>query len=392
MRVRVGLEVLLSDPPRWLRGRRVGLLSHQAATTADLRPAHLVLREALGKNLVRLFAPQHGFYGTAQANMIPGEDHRDPLTGVPVVSLYGPRLKPSPEHLADLDLLLVDLVDVGCRVYTYLWTLFLTLEAAEKAGVEVVVLDRPNPLGGWLEGPVLSPDLFSFVGLCEMPLRHGLTPAEAALLFRKRRGLSLTLRVVRAEGWRRDQLFGETGLPWVPPSPNMPSFETALVYPGQVLLEGTNLSEGRGTTRPFELFGAPWLRPERVLSALEEKPPGVVLRPTAFRPAFDKWKDRTCFGFQLHVLDPRIFRPVRTTLLLLRAIARTHEEFAFRPSPYEFEEKKLPIEIIFGHRDIVYFIVGKREWGDLDFWEKGGLTYYANETASLALYEGGFFL
>ena len=392
MNIRTGLEVLLRDRPRWIRGRRVGLLSHQAAVTSDLKPTHLALREFLGANLVRLFSPQHGFYGTAQANMIPSEDTVEPLTGLPVISLYGSRLKPQPEHLAGLDLILVDLQDVGCRVYTYLWTLYLLLEAAEEAGVEVAVLDRPNPLGGLLEGPMLQPECFSFVGLSEMPLRHGLTLGEAALLFRKRLGLSLPLRVVKAEGWRRTQLFSETGLPWVPPSPNMPSFETALVYPGQVLLEGTNLSEGRGTTRPFEVFGAPWLRPERVLPALPEALPGAKLRFTVFQPTFDKWRGQVCLGFQLHVTDPWRFRPVRTSLSLLRAIARTHQEFLFRPPPYEFEEKRWPIEIIAGDPYILNLITQDMDWKDLDFYLKEGLTYYANEVASLSLYEGGFFL
>ncbi len=391
MNVRTGLEVLLRDRPRWLKGRRVGLLSHQAAVTSDLRPAHLVLQEFLGRDLVRLFAPQHGFYGTAQANMIPSPDTVDPLTGLPVISLYGPRLKPRPEDLSGIDLLLVDLQEVGCRVYTYLWTLYLLLEAAEEAGVEVVVLDRPNPLGGSLEGPMLRPECFSFVGLTEMPLRHGLTLGETALLFKKRRGLNLPLRVVRVEGWRRTQLFPETGLPWVPPSPNLPTFESALVYPGQVLLEGTNLSEGRGTTRPFELFGAPWLSPQKVLSALPEELSGVKLRPVVFKPTFDKWRGKTCFGFQLHVTDPRNFRPVRTSLFLLRAIAQTHPEFSFRPPPYEFEEKKPPIAIIAGHLKIMDLIRRDPDEQDLDFYLKEGLTYYANEIASLSLYEGGFF-
>lgn len=388
MRVRSGLDVLLAENPPWLRRyTRVGLLTHQAAVTSELVPAHLALKELLGPRLKRLLSPQHGLYGTEQANMIGTPDREDPLTGLPIHSLYGPRLTPSPEVLADLDLLLVDLQDVGCRVYTYLWTLWLLLPAAEKAGVEVVVLDRPNPLGSTLEGPLLRPEYFSLVGYSELPLRHGLTPGEAALLFHRRQRLSLPLRVIKMTGYRRRMHFPETGLPWVPPSPNMPSFHTALVYPGQVLLEGTNLSEGRGTTRPFELFGAPWLEPRRVLRFLGNTHlPGVRLRPTLFTPTFDKWRGQTCRGFQLHVLDPQLFQPVRTSLKILRAVALTHSEFSFRPPPYEFEEKKKPIEIISGHPCIPAYITGNMDEEGLDFCLKEGLTYYAKEVASLGLY------
>ena len=392
MRVVTGLDYLLGNPPQWLLGRKAGLLCHQASVTAEFLPAHVALKELLGRNLIRLFSPQHGLYGTAQANMIASEDLTDPLTGLPVISLYGPRLKPERAHLEDLDLILVDLWDVGCRVYTYLWTLYFLLEEAEKIGVEIVVLDRPNPLGGFLEGPLLSPEYFSFVGLCELPLRHGLTLGEAALLFKKRKKLSLPVRVVKVRGWRRDLLFTETGLTWVMPSPNMPAFETALVYPGQVLLEGTNLSEGRGTTRPFQLFGAPWLEIKRVLKGLEKLPlPGVALRPTAFKPVFDKWEGHICYGFEIHIQAPRLFLPVKTSLLLLRIIHEGHPEFAFRLPPYEFEENQFPIEIILGNRELADFILGKIEFEGLDFYLNRGLTEYRDEVASLEIYEGGFF-
>ncbi len=393
MSLLTGLDRILRDPPPWLKDRRVGLLCNQASVTSNYQPAHLALQTILGKNLRRLFAPQHGLYTTKQANMIPSEDHIDPLTGLPVISLYGPRLQPELTHLEDLDLLLVDLQDVGCRVYTYIWTLYLLLEVAEKAGVEVAILDRPNPLGGYIEGPLLSPACFSFVGLSELPMRHGLTLGEAALLFKKRRRLDLPLRVVTVEGWHLRQLFPETGLPWIMPSPNMPSFETALVYPGQVILEGTNLSEGRGTTRPFELFGAPWLSLAELYRDLQQLSlPGVCLRPVAFEPTFDKWQGQTCYGFQLHVTDPHRFRPVRTTLLILRLIKEREEKFGFRPPPYEFEEKLLPIEIIVGKPELVEFISGKQDLEALDFYLKEGLTYYQNEVASLGLYEGRLFL
>ncbi|NPB09539.1 MAG: DUF1343 domain-containing protein [Thermodesulfobacteria bacterium] len=360
--VRTGLENFLKDPPADLKGRRVGLLCHQASVDGSLRPAWRLLKGLLGDDLRLLFSPQHGLFGEQQANMIPSADFVEEETGLPVISLYGPRLAPEPEHLAEIDVLLVDLQDVGCRVYTYIWTLLLAMEACAREGKEVVVLDRPNPLGRAVEGPMLDPELVSFVGLHPLPMRHGLTIGELALHFRHARGLDLALRVVPFTGWD-EGFFPDTGLPWVPPSPNMPRFETALVYPGQVMLEGTNLSEGRGTTTPFEVFGAPWLAVREVLSILPELP-GAVLRGLSFEPWFDKWAGRSCRGLALHVVEAESFRPVRTTLTILAAIAGVHEEFAFRWPPYEFEWQAWPFDIIVGTKAIRERLLERETWED----------------------------
>lgn len=348
--VEIGLARLLKEDFRPLAGKRLGLLCHQASVLPDLTPAHIALQQKYPNGLKLIFAPQHGLFGEKQANMISSSDFVEEKTGLPVVSLYGPRLAPEPEHLAEIDVLLVDLQDVGCRVYTYIWTLLLAMEACAQNDVTVIVLDRPNPLGRKREGPLLDPTLYSFVGLESLPLRHGLTIGELALFFKEKRKLDLELEVIPLKGWQGD-FFSETGLSWVPPSPNMPLFETALVYPGQVCLEGTNLSEGRGTTRPFEIFGAPWLNPSRIRPLL---PPlsGVQLQEITFEPWFDKWAGQTCQGIKLFVTNREVFDPVWTSLTLISSIFATHEEFSFRYPPYEYEWRESPFDIIVGKKEI----------------------------------------
>ena len=369
----------------FLKGRRLGLLTHQAAVLPDFTPAHVVLKELFPRELRLLFAPQHGLFGEAQANMIPSADFVEDETGLGVVSLYGPRLAPGAEHLREIDVLVVDLQDVGCRVYTYIWTLFLALKACEKEGVEVLVLDRPNPIGGRREGPLLEEEFRSFVGLAPLPLRHGLTIGEVALYFRAFLGLSIPVHVLPLEGWRRSMLFPETGLPWVPPSPNMPSFDTALVYPGQVLLEGTNVSEGRGTTRPFEVFGAPWLVEEKVLADLADLP-GVSWRRIQFVPWYDKWAGKTCRGLRLFVLDESGYRSVWTTLLLLDTMARNFAAFSWRLPPYEYQWHKLPFDIIVGTKNIRE-ILGRGERTLLKEILETGLAEFEEEIRPFFLYQ-----
>ncbi len=376
-----GLERLLKDPPRDLKGRRLGLLCHQASVTRDLQPAWRLLKELFPTELRLLFAPQHGLMAEQQANMVPSADGVEEETGLPVISLYGPRLSPEPSHLSEIDVLLVDLQDVGCRVYTYIWTTLLAMEACAHQGVEVLILDRPNPLGRMVEGPMLDPALLSFVGLHPLPMRHGLTLGELALYFQWVRGLDLSLQVIPLSGWDGG-FFPETGLPWIPPSPNMPRFQTALVYPGQVILEGTNLSEGRGTTWPFEVFGAPWLRVKEIRNNLPEFP-GVILREVSFEPWFDKWAGRRCLGFALHVTEPELFRPVYTTLSVLVLVARFHEEFAFRSPPYEFEWRHFPFDIIVGREIFRQRLSEKEVWeAELD----AGLEEFLEMTRPFRLY------
>ena len=348
-RVRSGLEVLLARPGR-LRGARVGLIANPASVTADLVHASLALRSARGIRLVSLFGPEHGVWANAQ-DLVELEDSRDPATGLPVHSLYGKTRIPTPEMLAGLDTLVVDLQDVGARYYTFAYTMLHALQACAAYGRRLVVLDRPNPLGGRIvDGNVLDAEYRSFVGLHPLAVRHGMTLGELALLFRDELGLVVELVVVRMRGWRRGMAFEDTGLPWVSPSPNMPTVDTAFVYPGGCLVEGTNLSEGRGTTRPFELVGAPWIDAWRLARDMEkEHLPGVRFRPAFFTPTFNKHAGRLCAGVQVHVTDRRRFRAFLAYILLI-ANARRQDpaRFAWRDPPYEYELVKRPFDILCG--------------------------------------------
>jgi uncharacterized protein YbbC (DUF1343 family) len=336
-----GLEVLARRRFAPLRGLRVGLVCNPTAVDRRLRHAADVLSAAPGVRLSALFGPEHGVRGDVQYMASVG-DERDRVTGLPVHSLYGSSpesLRPGRSLLQGLDALVFDVQDVGARYYTYQATMMLCMEAAAEAGLRFVVLDRPNPIGGReVEGPALRPGFQSFCGMHDLAVRHGMTVGELAALFREERGLDLDLEVVPCEGWRRRRGFAETGLPWVLPSPNMPTPEAALVYPGMCLLEGTNLSEGRGTTRPFHLFGAPWLDGGQLARDLgAERLPGVRFRAAGFTPTWDKHQGRLCHGVELHVHDPVAFRPFRTGLACV-AVARAQDpdRFAWRTEPYEF--------------------------------------------------------
>lgn len=372
-----GLDLLLRSRPKWLRGRRVGLLMHPASVDARLESARAVVARLCGKSLRALYGPQHGFAGEKQDNMIESGHGKDPELGIPIYSLYSETRSPTAAMLADIDLLLVDLQDVGTRVYTFEWTTALALEACAAAGKEVVVLDRPNPIGGQLlEGNLIRPGYTSFVGLYPVPMRHALTLGELAALVNARLGAATSgnvgaaslkprprkdgpgvvcpgradLTVVPMRGWRRRMAFDDTGLPWVLPSPNMPTLDTALVYPGQVLLEGTNLSEGRGTTRPFEIFGAPYIDLKKVGGRLKRRRlPGVFFREHSFEPTFHKWKGEVCHGFQMHVTDRRAYRPYLTTLALLQDVIAEHrKDFAWKEPPYEYVTDKPPFDVLTG--------------------------------------------
>jgi uncharacterized protein YbbC (DUF1343 family) len=352
-RVRTGLEVLCARGFAPLRRLRVGLVTHPAAIDPHFRHAADLLAEAPGVCLAALFGPEHGLRGAAQ-DLVGVPDGGGPPAGRRAHSLYGATadsLRPTPGQLRGLDALVIDLQDVGSRYYTFQATMLYCLEAASRHGLLAVVLDRPNPLGGEaVEGPALRPGYESFVGPHPVATRHGLTLGELARLYRKERALGGALHVVPCEGWRRGMDFGATGLPWVLPSPNMPAVETAFAYPGQCLLEGTNLSEGRGTTRPFELCGAPWIDPAALAGRLRAQGlPGVAFRPAWFRPTFHKFAGRDCGGVQLHVTDRRAFRPVRTGLAVLAALRElSGERFAWRAEPYEFVADRPAIDLLFG--------------------------------------------
>jgi uncharacterized protein YbbC (DUF1343 family) len=341
MRVRTGLEVWEAEGFRALRGLRVGAIVNPTSVDSHFRHLADLLAAAPGVRLAALFGPEHGVRGEAQY-MEPVEEARDPATGVPLHSLYGSTIesvRPRSEWLAGLDLLVFDIQDVGARYYTYIYTMALAMEACAKAGVRFVVLDRPNPLGGErVEGNLVQPGFRSFVGLYPLPNRHGMTVGEMARMLNAEERFGCDLAVIPCLGWTRSMRWADTGLPFIPPSPNMPTADTALVYPGMCLLEGTNLSEGRGTCRPFEQFGAPELDAQRTAQALEAmKLPGARFRPVRFKPTWDKHARRTCAGAFLHVVDAGAFASVRTGLAVV-AVARSlaGPDFAWRADAYEF--------------------------------------------------------
>jgi len=287
--------------------------------------------------------------------MIASEDMIDPVLEVPVFSLYGRTRVPDQKMLEPIDILIVDIQDVGTRVYTFIYTMSYCLEAAKRFGKKVVILDRPNPINGiMVEGNCLVAECASFVGRYPIPMRHGLTTGELACLFNKEYGIGCDLDVIPMQGWNRSMNFADTGLPWIAPSPNLPTPAAAMVYPGQVLWEGTNVSEGRGTTQPFELFGAPFIDSEKILAVLNGgQLPGAVLRPVAFEPTFNKWKGKLCNGFQVHIIDPSIFKPYITTLKLIQAVRHCHRDrFEWMPPPYEYEFDRQPIDLIIGDKEI----------------------------------------
>ncbi len=350
-RVQTGLDRFLASPPAAARGRRLGLLCNPASVDVRLRHAAAAVAKLPDTELTALFSPQHGFFSEKQDNMIESADERHPRLPIPVFSLYGKTRVPTEKMFKTVDALVVDLQDVGTRVYTFIYTMVHCMEQAALLDREVIVLDRPNPIGGvQVEGNCLHPKFASFVGRYPIPMRHGMTCAELALLFNEHFGIGCRLSVVPMRGWRRGMYFNDTGLSWIAPSPNMPSPETAAVYPGQVVWEGTNVSEGRGTTQPFEYFGAPFIDPEALAANLpDEALAGVVLRPVAFEPTFNKWRGSRCYGFQIHPTSRERYRPCRTSLALLAAIRGLYpEEFAWKPPPYEYETERMPIDLIYG--------------------------------------------
>ncbi len=390
--VRTGLDVIVRDGLRLPREGRVALLCNGATVDAHLRGAPRILQagEARGVRLVRLFSPQHGFAGEKQDNMVESGDGLHPGTGLPIFSLYGRVREPEPSMLEGLDAVLIDLPDVGTRVYTFLSTALLTLRAASRAGLPVIVLDRPNPISGdTIEGPVLEPSFESFVGMIPVPLRHGLTGGEFCRFGSHILGLDLDLRVIPVEGWHRSLYHDETDLPWVLPSPNLPTLESAVVYPGQVMLEGTTLSEGRGTTRPFEMWGAPRLDCAAIAREIERDfgMHGFALREVAFEPTFQKFARETVRGFQIHVGDRRRYRPVRTTVAILRAVRNVHpDRILWRDPPYEYETVKLPIDLIAGTDRLRHDIDAKRDLADIEASWSEGLARFREESAPFLLY------
>jgi uncharacterized protein YbbC (DUF1343 family) len=349
----LGSERLLASDR--LAGRRVGVVCNPASVDRDLR--HIADRLAVhaGARLMAIFGPQHGFRSDVQDNMIETRHAHDEVRRVPVYSLYSETREPTAEMFEDLDVLVIDLQDVGVRIYTYIYTMANCLKAARKHGLKVIVCDRPNPIGGaQVEGMMLVPGNESFVGMFPIPMRHGMTIGELARLFNEHFGIGADLEVVTMERWSRDMYFDETGLTWILSSPNIPTFETTMVYPGGVLFEGTNVSEGRGTTRPFELIGAPWVVAERFADEMNcRELPGVFFRPVLFEPTFQKHAGKGCAGCQIHVLDRRTFHPVEAGVALIEAFrASDPGQFHWKNPPYEYEYDRMPIDCLAGSHEL----------------------------------------
>lgn len=390
--MRTGLERLLARPGAVLGGGRVGLVANPSSVDASLRHAVDLLAAHPDVDLRLLFGPEHGIRGTAQY-MVGVEGERDDATGLPEVSLYGTTfesLSPSPAHLAEIDVLVFDVQDVGTRYYTYAATMALCMRAAAKAGVKVVVLDRPNPLGGLrVEGGGLEPGLENFCGLYPVPQRHGMTVGELARLYNTTFSIGCDLEVVVCEGWKRARYYDETGLPWVMPSPNMPTLDTALVYPGLCLLEATNVSEGRGTTRPFELLGAPFVDGRALSKKLASYSlPGVAFRPCAIEPTFDKFAGQRCGAVQIHVIDRAVFEPYRTGLAVLVALKTLWpDEFRWREHAYEFRADVPAIDLLTGKPAVRRAIDEGRGLDEVTAAAGGGLDLYEAGRPAALLYD-----
>jgi uncharacterized protein YbbC (DUF1343 family) len=387
----LGCEKLIADPPSWLFSARCGILCHQASVTSDLRSVPEKLMQ-IGARVVCLFSPQHGFFSEKQANMKESNHVVHPRLGIPVYSLYGEHRTPTSEMLNEIDILLVDLQDVGCRVYTYYVTMGLFLETLSGLDKKAVILDRPNPIGGYdVEGNIVEPAFQSFVGRYSLPMRHGLTMGELARWIVSGKRLDVDLSIVPMDSWTRRTEFPSTGLPWVFPSPNMPSWETALLYPATVLLEGTNVSEGRGTTLPFAIVGAPFVDPYDFIASWGEKRIsefGVFLRPIFFEPVYDKWSGKICGGFQIHIVNKDRWKPYRFGMELLQMLIKFYPaEFQWLNPPYEYEWEKLPIDIIIGSRDIRQKLEAGITVEELEAeWQKG-LEEYLSLRENVLLYE-----
>jgi len=352
VKIQSGLDVLIDRGFDLLRDRRLGLLAHAASVNGELVHAQSIFLDA-GLDLRLLMGPEHGLSGGSQdMQAVEHQGGRE----IPIVSLYGKSiedLSPGPELLDQIDLLVVDLQDIGSRYYTYAASMLYSMRACARAGVAVVVLDRPNPLGGkMLEGPLLGEGFHSFVGEFPVPVRHGLTIGEMARLASK--GMDIELTVIEMKGWRREMWFDQTGLPWVMPSPNMPSLDTAMVYPGSCLVEATNISEGRGTTRPFELVGAPWIDARRLSRMMAGRVgAGARFRPVTFKPTFQKLRGKNCHGIQVHVTDRHVFEPFRFGLELLRTLLEiAPDQFSWRTEPYEFVSDRPAIDLLCGTDEV----------------------------------------
>jgi uncharacterized protein YbbC (DUF1343 family) len=372
--VKLGLEKILNARLDILKNLRVGLICNQASVNHQFQHAADLFHENKEINLVKLFGPQHGIRGDVQDNMIETSHSIDQTTGLRIYSLYSETREPTEEMLSGLDALVFDLQDVGGRVYTFIYTMANSMIACAKYGKKMFVLDRPNPIGGVVvEGNSLEKGHESFVGQYPIPMRHGLTVGELAKFFNREYEINCELEVITMNGWERADFYDETDSPWVMPSPNIPTVDTTVVFPATVFFEGTQVSEGRGTTRPFEIVGAPYIDAKQYADALESlKLAGVVFRPINFLPTFQKHMNQTCGGVFLHVLDREVFEPVITGLAMLKTVNDLYpNEFKWKNPPYEYVFDRNPFDVIAGTEKVRNMIENGSSVKDIKLsWQK----------------------
>ena len=387
--VLTGLENLKNNPPDFLKGKRLGLLANPASVDMAFNHASVIINKIFPNQLKALFSPQHGFHAEKQDNMMESDHTEDQKLGIPVFSLYSSTRIPSKEMLDLIDILIVDLQDAGTRVYTFIYTISYCLEAAAKYHKEIIILDRPNPVGGIeVEGNLVSEGYRSFVGRFPIPMRHGLTIGEISSMFNTTFNIGCALKIIPMKNWKRAMYFKDTGLEWIAPSPNLPTPVSAMVYPGQVIFEGTNISEGRGTTQPFELFGAPFMDTGKILSYMKNKIPGAVLRPVCFQPTSGKWQGKVCHGFQIHIVSNADFKPYKTSLMLLQQIIKSHkDQFHWKKPPYEYEYKRLPIDLILGSLRLRKSITNMEDIDNIEKSWKTDITKFKNMSRGFYLYD-----
>ncbi len=383
--VTIGLENLKHRFASELKDRRLGLLANPASVDFQFCHAVQVIQDLFPGRLTTLFSPQHGFYAEKQDNMIESPHTRDPELGIPIYSLYSHTRIPTTQMFDNLDTLIVDIQDVGTRVYTFIYTISYCMEVAARTGKSVIILDRPNPIGGTrVEGNVLKPEYASFVGRFPIPMRHGMTVGEICRYFNQAFQIGCDLTVVPMSGWKRNMYWHDTGRTWILPSPNLPTPLSCMVYPGQVIFEGTNISEGRGTTLPFECFGAPFMDTVSMAPILNMEVPGTCFRPMCFQPTSGKWQGQVCKGFQIHVTDPDEFDPYAASLLALQLIIKCHpDDFEFKPPPYEYEYERLPMDLILGDAAIRTDLCAMAEIQEIkDRWQPELETFITESQAS----------
>ena len=364
VQIKLGIERLLGDKKTILKNQKVGLICNPASVNNQLQHAADLFFHAEDINLEALFGPQHGIRGDVQDNMVETVHTTDPNIMLPVYSLYSETRKPSKGMLSGIDTLVFDLQDVGCRVYTFIYTMSNAMSACAESGKKFVICDRPNPINGLqVEGNVLEKGHESFVGQFPIPMRHGMTVGELAKLFNKEFSINCDLEVVEMQNWKRHYYFDDTNLTWVMPSPNMPTVDTSIVFPGTVFFEGTQISEGRGTTRPFEIVGAPFVNSNELIEALKSFGlEGVIFRPISFIPTFQKHANILCHGVFIHVTDRNVFKPVLTGITVLKAIRNLYpDKFKWKLPPYEYEFDRNPFDVIAGNIKLRQAIEGNED-------------------------------